>query len=397
MIGLCIATALLGTACTPEADRAVFTAPSAVTSLTSSAGLNAGAVTGRATSAGSNLTGGSVEVFSTTGVRITDWPVTSAGYSGTLPDGSYQLVYQPPASHSMGLNESGQRRITVAGAAVQVANFIAQPALWYDDFQSYADSADLHANFATRTSNGTMTKNVHGAEFITLDPAAGPNGSRAMRYNIPGRPGDCTNASVAMLPAWKAAIEPKLDSFYIRWTTRESVGFQNGSAGCSGGRSYKFFLVQYGWTPRTNAGRMGTYLAYDDLGLFSDVNFAGAFRATSAGLGAASSWVGRWHTWIMRVSAPTQGQRTLEVFRDGVLLSTVTGPWAAEGDPRVLASMELGANINAGPDFNQQRWWRDVAVYSTKPTMIPLLGGASSAPPPPPRTQPRSSRDRLNP
>ena len=68
-------------------------------------------------------------------------------------------------------------------------------------------------------------------------------------------------------------------------------------------------------------------------------------------------------------------QVTFIAYRNGVLLKTISGPFFPNQPVAVGAALDLqmGANINNGPDQQQSRWWRELGIYTSRPSLLPLV------------------------
>jgi hypothetical protein len=66
------------------------------------------------------------------------------------------------------------------------------------------------------------------------------------------------------------------------------------------------------------------------------------------------------------------GNATYRVWVDGAIYMTVNAPfYPGVTNMGGTLLMQLGANINNGPEQAQTRWFRDVGVYLTRPSMLP--------------------------
>jgi len=63
---------------------------------------------------------------------------------------------------------------------------------------------------------------------------------------------------------------------------------------------------------------------------------------------------------------------TMNLYMDGTKVDTASAPFmvgqALDADDMLMLS--LGANMNNGPDQTQQRWFSDIGVYTTRPSLI---------------------------
>jgi hypothetical protein len=321
--------------------------------------------------------GGVIEVVvaNAPAIRI---PVTTSGqFTAQVPAGSHVVRLHPPRAYSIARGQPDVRNVTVPLDAAISVDFRVQPAFWYTDFQEYADSLDLHRTFPR--SPGAFGE-FNTPNRITLDPTGGPGGRKALRYNFPNAPTDCDGQDIFAAPYW-GNNGPLVDTLWIRWTSRESPGFSNGYAqGCSAGQSYKFFLVTLGYTS-TAAGRLGTYLLDRDteghrvyVDMTDRVHFADNDMTQTSDprylLGLPSAWTGQWHTWHMQISHIGTNATNFRTYYDGRLIANITAPFTPNVDPRRLIAIQLGANINMGPSQTQQRWFGEVGVYTTRPSLL---------------------------
>jgi hypothetical protein len=280
----------------------------------------------------------------------------------------------------MGPSEGAFRTVTIP-TAVPI-DFVVQPAMWFDDFQSYADSGSLHANLGL--NSGIRSRSFFPANQITLDPSGGPAGSRAMRYNFRVNGNVNQNLWTVMSYMGPTTAGPTIDTLWVRFTSRESPNFETGCAGC-GNFSYKFFLIGIGRSvgyPNTAGGRFGMYLsgpanAQTMWGDMTDGNpdglgYAVHLEPQRHQLGANSSWAGTWNTWMMRIAFITPTTATLTLYRNGQqIASTLTNRFQTTLGDRQLLDLQLGSTLNSGPTVPQQRWFRDVGIYRTRPSMLP--------------------------
>lgn len=335
------------------------------------------------TTSGTSVNGGTVQIFNSTGTALlTTATVNASGQwtASSLSAGTYRVVLQPPRTHSMGPSEGAFRTVTIP-TAVPI-DFVVQPAMWFDDFQSYADSGSLHANLGL--NSGIRSRSFFPANQITLDPSGGPAGSRAMRYNFRVNGNVNQNLWTVMSYMGPTTAGPTIDTLWVRFTSRESPNFETGCAGC-GNFSYKFFLIGIGRSvgyPNTAGGRFGMYLsgpanAQTMWGDMTDGNpdglgYAVHLEPQRHQLGANSSWAGTWNTWMMRIAFITPTTATLTLYRNGQqIASTLTNRFQTSLGDRQLLDLQLGSTLNSGPTVPQQRWFRDVGIYRTRPSMLP--------------------------
>jgi hypothetical protein len=172
-----------------------------------------------------------------------------------------------------------------------------------------------------------------------------------------------------------------LRELWVRFTTKESPNFEHGRTGC-GGRSYKFFLVQFESGTAGKQGRVGTYLGDASSSsmiptrLWMDLSDnQGAYQQDgSLQIGGDQGWGGAYHTWVVEIRGIGTASATFRTYKDGQPVGTLTSPFlnGQTLGPGWAITFELGANINNGPDHAQSRWWREFAVYTTRPSLKPL-------------------------
>lgn len=180
-----------------------------------------------------------------------------------------------------------------------------------------------------------------------------------------------------------------MKDIWVRFTSKESPNFEHGRSGC-GGRSYKFFLVQFECGTCLNPlyrvngiqGRVGTYLGDQSslsmipTNLWMDLNDnigSPGVQPTPSSIGGEVSWGGKYVTWTLGLEGIGTSAAKFSVYKDGVLVraisasflngQTVGGGWAV--------TLEMGSNINSGPDHAQSRWWKEFAVLTAKPSNLP--------------------------
>lgn len=362
---------------------------------TGSPGLLRGSV---ADASGKAVGGGVVEVLSPTGARIATAAVATNGSFSvdSLEPGTYNVRLQPALAYSMGLSEPGSRSVTVSAAQGAVVSFVVQPAIWSDDFQSYTTST-LVAGCNTATGAIPSGAFFAGAKHdmgcsnisqISMDMTGGPKGSRAARYDWSAKPPTqpltnyCANeTTIALQP--RISSPPVFDTLWVRFTSKESANFAPGAQSCAAtvGISYKFFLMDNGPYNSGGAnGRFGVYLR----GLSGTVLPAFAYAdmsdrvgdyATSTFPALGNTFFGAYHTWVVQIYNMGTTSATYKTYVDGALLMTVNGayyPGATIGGQGQTLLLQLGANINNGPEQAQTRWFREVGVYTTRPSLLPL-------------------------
>jgi hypothetical protein len=173
-----------------------------------------------------------------------------------------------------------------------------------------------------------------------------------------------------------------VDTLGFRFATQESPGFETGCSTC-GNFAYKLFLVGIGRSigfPNTASGRFGLYLqgpasAHTMGAEMNDRNpdnlgYAGHDEIVRYAMGPASGWTGTWNTWLVRIAFTDASTAPLSLFRNGRQIATILTNWYRTSlNGRALVDIELGSTLNSGPSVPQQRWWREVGIYRTRPSV----------------------------
>lgn len=238
------------------------------------------------------------------------------------------------------------------------------------DFSTIS-TADLRAGvFWKGTGRDIAVSNPSAVSLDTIE--------RAMRYDWPARAGTaCYNAeyTVAAMPRWSPSVVVK--DLWVKFTSKESPNFEHGSSSCmsAAGLAYKFFLIGFE-SGATNA-RFGTYLinasSTSMLPTFLSTDMvAGVNRKQGGGFPLGMTWGGQYHTWVLEMLGIGTSTATLNVYLDGKLMpgsiSAAFLPGTTVG-PGWAITFEMGANINNGPDHAQSRWFRELGVYTTRPSI----------------------------
>jgi hypothetical protein len=356
---------------------------------------------------GNAVGGGVVQVFSGS-TNIANLTVTGAGtYSTTVADGTYTLMYHPPFTHSLGAGEPTNKSVTVSGSSSAPINFVAQTAWYADDFQAYTTDAQLRT---VATAPGTFfygpnhDGNVAGDPLdIHFDATGGPSSTKTMRYDWPART-TCPNNNpqtcsyyIGLAPRFNPTPVPVGTEFWVRFTDRTSPGFRIGGGGATGSQAeYKYMFIDL-FVPGQGVGTLQMELDSQQSGAPNNLvqmrlkllnpNNTGTYTdglpGAPGGLDAPlpASFFGSWNTWVVGFTGVGTAQTTAWVYRDGVLLKNITGPWFANTviPANAVLDVQMGANINNGPDVAQSRWWREFAVYPTRPSLLPLTTSSAQS------------------
>jgi hypothetical protein len=338
---------------------------------------------------GKAVGGGTVEILSGTTV-VKTVPVSGAGaYTvSTLAPGTYGVRLQPPLTHSMGPSEPAQQTVVVASGTPAVQSFVVQPALYYDDFQGYT-TATLIGGCATGAipSGAFFAGASHdmascsNPSQISIDPAGGnTSGPKAVRYDWPAHP-VLSGYTLGLGPRFNPP--PVLTQLYVRFTSKESPGFAHGGGGALNSQNqYKFFLIQLGSGGVNGVAQFGVYLDNAAAGLGVDPTTVTMDMTDRLGNGSpltghnlGSAWTGQFHTWVVEMTALGTSATTMRLYLDGVQINSTTAPYLpgrTVGGPGQILFLLLGANINNGPDKAQSRWFRELGVYTTRPSLLPM-------------------------
>lgn len=339
--------------------------------------------------------GGTVQLISGSTVVASATPNGSGVYTfSSVTPGSYSLKYHPPLAYSLGASESDTYAITPTAGNTTTQNFVVQASLYSDDFQAYTLSSQLQGTPSPITAGHFF---YHGGDTsyqiaayavsggahvgaIELDPTGGPASSKAMKYTYTGNPGGATSGdpNTVYLGPRITPTPASMDKLAIRWTDNCSAAFTNAVAGATGSsREYKFFLVQTGPNGGSGLPQIGVYLEGSDASgyaLTMDVTDRGSnnINTNHAILyNLPSNWRNAWHTWV--IYAYYNGSNwTFELWCDGVKIITLTGAWLGStinGTGSIIFP-NIGEQLNSGPPADQYRWFREFAIYRSRPSLL---------------------------
>jgi len=183
--------------------------------------------------------------------------------------------------------------------------------------------------------------------------------------------------TVRVSPFWTGASQQSFDTLWVRFSTKESAGFVNGATSCMANyaTSYKWFLADIGSGSDPN-GRIGTYL-FAGNSIYTDMyDQSGAdLRATQSSSLPSVTYPGQYHTWHIQMFNFGTNSATYRVYLDGVQLTQIVGPFypgQVAASVSRLTQLDVGANINNRPELPQSRWWREIGIYHTRPSMLPI-------------------------
>jgi hypothetical protein len=402
-----------------------------VNSITLSMG-GTGSVAGSITLDGGStaLTGGFVELLDGSTVVSTATVSASGTYSiGPISVKSYSLRYQPPLTHSIGTGELVTKPVNISTNTTSTVDFKAQPAVYSDDFQSYTNVSDITygalgiktsltpgkfgytpaglINYVRTVSQGDHTAPYgvggDGLGLFALPATEGPFNDKAFRYtwaaspnNTPGGkrtpPGAADISNYYVKQEFRTAVTAfpaGTSEVWLRFTDKLSSNFRVGGAGATGSEmEYKYFFISIS-TNKTGSSYAPVQIELDDQNTNPSPNIilrtklidhtgGSAIQRQSKDQNLAANFLGGWHTWVVGITGIGTANALVSVYLDGVLFTSVTGSYLAEAGTVVGGSatdiiFEMGANINNGPDQEQYRWWREIGVYKSRPSLKPLV------------------------
>lgn len=338
------------------------------------------------------VAGGTVQLIDDTDTVVdTDTPDGSGAFSLTAAEpGTHTVKHQPPLTHCLGPSEPDDHTVNVNGGQSPVA-IVLQSAIYSDDFQSY-DSTTLKAgfgqgvnislgNFGYTPTHVMDIGSLSNGSNITMIPDDG-FGKKAMQYAWPARPGDASEITISIQP--RLNPPPVLTNLRVRFTTLESAVFEAGLPSLGSGQSYKFFLINFENGGLGKQGRLGAYFGYPGSGganritLSSDMTDAVhtvQLLAPAAPVIGDPNWGGSYHTWILEALGIGTASCVFNIYLDGVLQSSISEqffPGVSVGGSGWAVTLEMGANMNNGPEDAQTRWWRELGVYTARPSFISM-------------------------
>jgi hypothetical protein len=353
-----------------------------VSSTPSGTGSLTGTVTDPATGP---VGGGTVEVLSGSTV-VQSVAVQANGtfsVSGLAP-GNYGVRLQPTLTHSLGAGEPAQRTASISSGQATTVAFTVKPSLYFDNFQSYTSQSQLvntqspipPGAFFSTARNGEISS-IASPSKIFLDATGGPNGSKAMRYDWSA---NGNGGTIQVSPRFNPPPSG-MTSIAVRWTDKVSSLFTNGGGGAVGSaREYKWFLIKLGPPVAGTLSQIGVYLegSEPNYRVTMDVtDRTNNINTTHAvGYNLPSNWRNTWHTWVVYGTNLGTSNATFVLYMDGAPVITISGAflpgYGSVGGSGQLVVLELGSNINNGPDQAQSRWWREFGVYSSMPSVKPM-------------------------
>ena len=354
--------------------------------------------------------GGTIELLLLGAAYATAIPNGSGVYTfSNVPVGSYTIQQQPPLAYSIGPSESDSYSISVSGGATTTQNFVVQSAIYSDNFSTYSTDGNfthtggafVTGDFFKAAPNGQAQVTIASANpsrnqfagAIVCDLTGGFTGGPSMRYDFPAQPANC-NFATPSDSDWTTASQPRMSTYDIgsnpnmwwRVSQKVSASWEHGASASTNARAYKFleFTLDKESPPFSNNSRFGIYLfdgSPTPLGTnvycdWSDrVSGTSNFISGSPGQVTAlgSTYGGTYDTWVIGALGMGTSSGTFKLYRNGVLISTLSQTYF-NGITDAAITFALGANINNGPDDAQSRWFCEMGVYKSRPSLIPITG-----------------------
>ena len=341
----------------------------------------AGQVLVQGTSVG--LAGGAVQLLSGSTVVATLAVGTGGNYSGNVAAGAYTAKYHPPSTHSLGDAEPDTKPATIGSSTITV-NFTAKTSQLYDSFQGYTSDSNLRSGGLVVPGVSDQNGGWAGASSIFLDQTGGPTGGKAMRYDWAARAASGCNNDITIRAQMRFNPIKSGPNWYFRWREKMTNPWQNGSqASCPSGQwEYKFIrfiagggngvyeiLMPHGH----GSGNPNPNLVFNLVMAGSGgQNTSNALQGNELNLGNPAVWPGPYRLFVLEVRGHGTGDPTMALYIDGVVVKTlarVTGsPFTWNNNN--FGFVELGANLDSGPDALQSRWFSEWGIYDTRPSLI---------------------------
>jgi hypothetical protein len=298
--------------------------------------------------------------------------------------------------------------------------------MYSDDFQSYSDVSkitygDLNNHAPTLGNFGFKSPQLfdyvkatsqgdHSAPYgvaadgigqFSLPATEGPFGDKAFKYtwaaspqNVPGPlRSPAANSDISnyyVKEEFRTApntLPVGTTELWLRFTDKLSSNFRVGGAGATGAMmEYKYFFIQM-HTDNTGFSFAPIQLELDDQNTnpsaslllrlkLIDIVSGNQVQRQSVDQALGGTFLGSWHTWVVGITGIGTASCVVTVYRDGVQFSQVSGSWlvgSTIGGASTQILFEMGANINNGPDQEQNRWWRELGIYKSRPSLKPLV------------------------
>lgn len=351
-----------------------------------------GTVTGTQTNTAgaAAVAGGTVQLIQGA-TTLTATPNGSGVYTfSSVAPGAYTVTNQPPAG--FGVGDAGTFGISVSAGGTTTQDLLVTAAqIYFTDMQSFTSTGQ----FTNTTSpipagdffEGTNHQILAVSEgktggSITYDATGGPSSTKAMKYHIASAGGGVSSPNSVSI---QVRVNPALtlSNCYVRWTDNISSTFQNGGSGAVGTqREYKSFLVDLG-SGAGGLGHIGVYYEGNDPTYFvtmdSTDRLSGNVNTTHAvnqALGTIGSWTGKWNTWVLCMENLGSSNYRLALYLNGTAIMNFTGQsfFPLQGGSVAGATQfQVGEQLNNGPDQAWDRTWKEVGMYSTRPSLLPLV------------------------
>lgn len=264
------------------------------------------------------------------------------------------------ASRSGGPDATDEARIRVSesgsGGGSRSATG-ADPAV-VEDFSTYGSTSEMLSDPRGIYDRGED----HNESDITLDTSTGVDIdghdlSQSMRYTFPNNGGACEDQGISR------SLDLPADSYevWVEWYARFDADFTTdfGNSNCA--PAYKFLF-----------GRQNTSRFDLVTGLWNQdfkVAWPGG-NVENVGGDAASTFDGQWHRYRIQFkheSSPGADDGAIRFWVDETLVAEQTG-LDTDRSSGPMRWVELGANINQGPDFSGMGLnWGRIAVWTSSP------------------------------
>lgn len=312
--------------------------------------------------------GGSVIATSTTSL---DGTYTAPSLSA----GTYDIMCHPPLSYQMSLSEPETRSYVHPNGLLP--SFAVESAHYAQDFQGFADTTALRTA-SNWDLNPLMSSTIDwqsgGTGPVTLDVTGGPGGTKAMMFEWPTG-GVQAQQHIGPLFRWNhAGAGLDADDIWILWTHRFSDPFWVNVAYPGDGTSnYKWIIPHYGSKPDGTNSQEDEFFTNNtsQYDLNTRLQCPGEFVENTTDIAITRADMQTWLTWATRFTRVGAGV-TKRLYRNGVLVDTLTIPTWAVGEDRNLKLLQYGGNMNSGPgQAGQRRWTREIGIYTSRPGLRP--------------------------
>lgn len=351
------------------------------------------------------VAGGKVEVWNSGGTILLDTIQLDGSGNGSksgLSNGtSYLCKIHPTYDRCLGNSEPDSRTIVAPGSAQFVTQVPVSPWVGKNTEVLTFATSDIAAGTAGlwQAPGRLVYQFSQGAGgSVTRVAGAGPTGGDVIRYTWADRSsGACggDEDTVAWTPAitsFSGTNPPIITSIWASFYCKEigyipitQKGWHNGKVSCGGG-SYKYNLIGIaslvhnsrfgsysGPSGGNNLAAFRPYIDWNDTG--PDGGHAAAAGSISIGFDTTDSWGGTWNMWAIELTGISSTNAVGNLYLNGVKILTcapVGGilPNTTVGGAGFAYLLEMGGNINNGPDQIQSRDWARYGFFPKRPALI---------------------------